>query len=90
MNGPEGWFKYGLPGSEERKLRSEITLAVRGYLDLNGIPLEGFEVEAGARCILLTLPEDLDSELAHKFKAFAVGRVPERYKVYAWKGNSPF
>lgn len=90
MNGPEGWFKYGLPGTEGLELRSEINRAVRGYLVLQGISQEGVMVEAGAGCILLTLPEHLDSELAQKFKAFAVGRVPKRYKVHAWKGGIPF
>ena len=90
MNLPEGWFKYGLPGTEGRELKSEINRAVRGYLALQGISQEGVMVEAGAGCILLTLPEHLDSELAHKLKAFALGRVPKRYKVYAWKGSIPF
>jgi hypothetical protein len=90
MSAPEGWFKYGLPGSEGRDLRDAINGALCDYLDVQGISKAGVFVEAGARCMILSVPDTCDAELAHRLKAFVLERIPAHYEMYAWTGNTRY
>ncbi len=90
MNAPEGWFKYGLPSSEGRQLRAAIQRALWEYLDLQGVSKEGVDVEAGAYCMILSVPEACHEELANRLKAFVLERIPAHYEMYAWKGDKSY
>ena len=90
MNAPEGWFKYGLPGSEGRDISVAINRALWDYLDVQGISKTGVRVEAGCRCMILSVPEAFDAERARRLKAFVLERIPAHYEMYAWKGNTRY
>ena len=90
MNIPEGWLKYGLPGSEGHQLRAAVHGALWGYLDLQGISKEGVRVEAGSDCMILSVPEACPEELAHRLKAFVLERIPAYYEMHASKGDKRY